>query len=263
MRLVAVDMDGTFLTSEKTFDIAFYDVYQEMKKRGIYFCVASGNQYECLLERFEPIKDEIIYICENATKVMYKNEEIYLDILKKEDYLQALAACKDHKDWMVVVCGRHGAYIHNDYRSQEETVHKHYRKYQYVDHYDDIKDDVMKLSVFDLKSEAKKTSCIIQQQLPVGLKCLAATEAWSDIAYETVNKGVGMRIIQKKFNLRKEECVAFGDEMNDIELLESVGESYAMKNANPKIKDIAKYTLEFTNDENGVLKKLKELLSME
>ncbi len=262
IRLIAVDMDGTFLTSEKTFDISFYDLYQEMKKRDIYFCVASGNQYECLMERFEPIKDEIIYICENATKVMYKNEEIYLDILKNEDYIQALNACRDHLDWMVVVCGRHGAYIHRDYQAQEETIHKHYRNYCYVDNYEDIDDDILKLSVFDLKAEAKKTAAIIQSQLPAGLKCLAATESWSDIAYETINKGVGMKMIQEKFHLKREECVAFGDEMNDIELLESVSESYAMKNANPRVKEIAKYTLDFTNDENGVLRKIKELLSV-
>lgn len=45
-KLIAVDMDGTFLRDDKSYDKEkFAEIYQELEKRNIKFTVASGNQY--------------------------------------------------------------------------------------------------------------------------------------------------------------------------------------------------------------------------
>ena len=43
IKLIATDMDGTFLDSNKRFDFEFIDIFYELKKRDIKFVVASGN----------------------------------------------------------------------------------------------------------------------------------------------------------------------------------------------------------------------------
>ena len=43
------------------------------------------------------------------------------------------------------------------------------------------------------------------------------------------------------FGITPEECVAFGDQYNDVEMLETVGMGYAMSNAAPGIAGHAKY----------------------
>ena len=44
-KLIAVDMDGTFLRDDKSYDEEkFAKIYQELEKRNIIFTVASGNQ---------------------------------------------------------------------------------------------------------------------------------------------------------------------------------------------------------------------------
>ena len=45
IKLIATDMDGTFLDSNKRFNFEFIDIFYELKKRDIKFVVASGNQY--------------------------------------------------------------------------------------------------------------------------------------------------------------------------------------------------------------------------
>ncbi len=46
IKLIAVDMDGTFLSDQKTYNRErFMAQYQQMKAQGIRFVVASGNQY--------------------------------------------------------------------------------------------------------------------------------------------------------------------------------------------------------------------------
>lgn len=78
-----------------------------------------------------------------------------------------------------------------------------------------------------------------------------------DIQHETINKGFGIHFLMNTLHLSKEECAAFGDQMNDYELFENVYYSYAMKNAIQPLKDIA-YQVIDSNDEAGVTKKLRK-----
>ena len=45
IKLIATDMDGTFLDSSKRFSMEFFDIFEELRKRKIKFVIASGNQY--------------------------------------------------------------------------------------------------------------------------------------------------------------------------------------------------------------------------
>ena len=48
MKLLATDMDGTFLRDDKAYNDEFNDLYKQMLKQEIQFVIASGNQYKAL-----------------------------------------------------------------------------------------------------------------------------------------------------------------------------------------------------------------------
>lgn len=52
IKLIATDMDGTFLDSDKRFDPEFIDIFYKLKEKGIKFVIASGNQYYRLYQKF-------------------------------------------------------------------------------------------------------------------------------------------------------------------------------------------------------------------
>ena len=57
--------------------------------------------------------------------------------------------------------------------------------------------------------------------------------------------------------------MAFGDGLNDIEMLKFAGQSYAMKNAREEVKEAAKFVTKLPAAENGVLDTIeKEVLGM-
>lgn len=57
IKLIAVDMDGTFLDDEMKYNKdRFMKQYRELKARGIKFVVASGNQYDQLKSFFHQLK---------------------------------------------------------------------------------------------------------------------------------------------------------------------------------------------------------------
>ena len=86
MKLLATDMDGTFLRDDKAYNDEFNDLYKQMLKQGIQFVIASGNQYEALVCKFdEEIKNDLYYLCENGTKIVYQGKTLYKKALKKDD----------------------------------------------------------------------------------------------------------------------------------------------------------------------------------
>ncbi|MEC1448631.1 HAD hydrolase family protein [Bacillus haynesii] len=67
IKLVAVDMDGTFLDDEMKYNKdRFMKQYRELKAQGIKFVVASGNQYDQLKSFFPSIENEIAFVAERC-----------------------------------------------------------------------------------------------------------------------------------------------------------------------------------------------------
>ncbi len=60
-----------------------------------------------------------------------------------------------------------------------------------------------------------------------------------EIMQKGVNKGVGLERLLKAQNISMEEVVAFGDDSNDIEMLEMVGWGIAMDNAQKTVKKVS------------------------
>lgn len=59
--------------------------------------------------------------------------------------------------------------------------------------------------------------------------------------------------VMKKLNIKREEVTAFGDQINDIKMLELAGTGIAVANANTKLKIVADYVIG-NNDEDSVVK---------
>ena len=99
MKLLATDMDGTFLRDDKAYNDEFNDLYKQMLKQGIQFVIASGNQYEALACKFdEEIKNDLYYLCENGTKIVYQGKTLYKKALEKQDAQEVLDILKEDQE---------------------------------------------------------------------------------------------------------------------------------------------------------------------
>ena len=66
IQLVAVDIDGTFVRSDYTYDVPrFQRILSRMKEIGCHFVVASGNQYYKLRDLFPGYDEELSFVAEN------------------------------------------------------------------------------------------------------------------------------------------------------------------------------------------------------
>ena len=86
-RLVAVDMDGTFLRSNHTYDRErFGRLFAAMRAAGCRFVVASGNQYYQLRSFFTDLPfDEVAYVAHNGAYVRVGDEVVSVAKLPESD----------------------------------------------------------------------------------------------------------------------------------------------------------------------------------
>ena len=81
MKLLATDMDGTFLRDDKSYSEEFNDLYKQMLKQGIQFVIASGNQYEALACKFdEEIKNDLIIFVKMVQRLSIE-EMLFINIV--------------------------------------------------------------------------------------------------------------------------------------------------------------------------------------
>ncbi|MBE4703968.1 HAD-IIB family hydrolase [Spiroplasma platyhelix] len=83
-----------------------------------------------------------------------------------------------------------------------------------------------------------------------------------EISSKFIDKGMTARILAQYYNVDIRDVIAYGDEINDKEMLMAVGYGVAMKNGHTVIKSIANDITKLTNDEGGVGHHLTELLNL-
>ena len=80
-----------------------------------------------------------------------------------------------------------------------------------------------------------------------------------EFLHPAVSKGNALKVIAAELNIRPEEIVAFGDNHNDIGMLQFAGLGIAMGNAHEEVKSMADYVTS-SNAEDGVAKAIEELV---
>lgn len=261
VKIIFSDMDGTLLTSANKLPDGFDAAMAELKRRNVIFAPASGRQYFSLLRSFDKYRDDFLFLAENGTLVMYKGEEIFSCPLGFEAARKVLAASEGFENILRVYCGKKDAYLRREQNTPEfyAELEKYYTHNGVVDSFDDIDDMPLKIAFFDPTANAKKNIYDKLTQFYDSLQVVLSSDYWVDVMSPNINKGEAVKNIQCVMNIKPEECAAFGDYLNDYEMLKNVGYGFAMGNAHPELKDIAKFAVP-NNDQAGVLFGIRRLM---
>lgn len=115
IKLVATDMDGTFLKDDRSYDKErLATLLPKLKEKGILFAVASGRSLLAIDAMFEEFLDQIAVIAENGSLVQYQNKVLFADFLTKEQYVEiadAILANPFYVETGMLFSGQKAAYI--------------------------------------------------------------------------------------------------------------------------------------------------------
>lgn len=238
-KVIFLDCDGTIFDVPrnmlKASDKTRYAI-KELIKNGHLVFIASGR-CKCLLP------DDVVdlnpsgFITTNGTYAYMKDKVIFEKPLKQESINLLIDYCKENNG-LCFLESQDYIYI----RSLDDPLYV-----EFVDAWD-VKHEIFKdklltdkwylmMSVFRSEDECIRFENKLQDKLDIrrqyGFTSFDVTDFGND-------KGLGVKKVLEYLNIDKKDAYAFGDGLNDLEMLEAVGESYAMENGNPKLKALAK-----------------------
>lgn len=263
INLIACDVDGT-LIKESTPDLysEMVKAIKELKKLGIIFCAASGRQYPSLRNVFHEVADDIAYIAENGAQIRYNGSDIYVTSMKREYVVSIINMLRPYYGEIeTVVSTVNGSLIESKNSEFIDLIENGYHnRFTLVD---DVLSDqdvvVFKISVFKKGNIRELGEKVFIPAWKDKVKVCIAGDEWADFMDKSVDKGNALKFFEDFLKIPREKTMAFGDNDNDVGMLEQAGESYAVENAVEKVKKTAKYICPGWH-EKGVFKVINEKL---
>ncbi|MTB89674.1 HAD family phosphatase [Aeromicrobium senzhongii] len=264
IRLVVADLDGTLLDEHKRLPDGTIDLIRDLQAAGVAFAPASGRQWATLTAMFEPVSDGLVIIAENGSYVTDRGTEVAVHPLDAAWVSTSVARIQELADEGVdlgiVVCGVKSAWITRTDRPFLDQVEPYYRRLEVTDDLTTIDDTIIKLAVHDFGDLEAVTAPFLREYCHPNPVAVSGAH-WVDVMAEGVDKGLAVRELQKAMGIDATQTMAFGDYLNDYEMLQAADWSFAMGNAHPDIIDVANYTAP-PNTENGVITTVRTVLGI-
>lgn len=260
IKLIATDMDGSFLRDDMTYDEAkFKRLHADMQRYGIQWVVASGNQYFQLKSFFKAYPDTI-YVAENGALIRDETQTYALHAFKPTVTTQILNIVMAMPELQLLVCGAQSAYaLTTEDPAHVTEMRQYYHHLAVVPDFETINDNILK---FAISCPPEKTMAIVDE-LRDKLQGLGEPTSSGhgdiDIIQPGLNKAAGLKELGNILHIKLSEMCAFGDGGNDLEMLREVGLGVAMANAQPAVTAVADRTTD-SNEAQGVLNFMSEAL---
>lgn len=258
IRLIACDMDGTLLTADGRVPDALWPLLERLSKLGVSFVPASGRQYATLAGMFTDSSTPLSFIAENGNLVMHQGQVISSSSLDMAVVQQVTSTIRaSDRKLGLVVCGLESAYVERRDDVFIAEARKYYARLEIVNDLMATDDSVLKLAIFDFDDAAIAARTTLQD-FAENQQVVVSGRNWVDIMTKGVDKGKAVVALQHALGVTPGQTAAFGDYLNDLEMLGAAEWSFAMDNAHADIRAAARY-LAPGHEEQGVIQVLEHL----
>lgn len=228
--MVCSDLDGTLLQyGRKTIEGEIFRQIEALAARGILFCPASGRQYTSLRKLFAPVAAHCAFLCENGG-VLYRNDAV----VGKTPMPRALAEEIAWDMWErsdgqgeVMLSGENTSYLMHRGLGMLDRVRFIGNHYRFVSDPAEIPEEIVKVSVYLHEGVGAYVDRFVPRWAEVN--CAVAGPYWIDTTM--ANKGTGVRTLCAALGIDPAQVMAFGDNYNDVPMLDLAGVPYIMESA--------------------------------
>ncbi len=240
IKFIATDLDGTLADKEGRIPREAFAVIKELARRNITFAVATGRQAVSVENDFEAVKDSIYVIAENGAVIKKNGCYQHVTTLDQQKAKEVIARLEALPDAYFMVCCKDKAYQNRQVAHFDKELDKYYHARVYREDLTTIDDEIVKIAVYHPEDVTREIEGIIRTDYEDTFKILVSGKHWLDIGSPASDKGKAVAMLQEDLKITQEECMAFGDYYNDVEMLKQVKYSYAMAHALPDIKAVAR-----------------------
>jgi Cof subfamily protein (haloacid dehalogenase superfamily) len=264
--LIALDLDGTLLKDDKTISVKTKEVIRKAREQGHVVMIATGRPFRSSEMYYRELELDTPIVNFNGAYTHHPLDNSWgtfhypLDINVAKEIVNT---CRSYL-------------LHNIVAEVMDDVYFHYHDEKLLDIFSLGNP---KITTGDLANylNDSPTSLLIHteevhlQQIRRHLSEVHAEvvehRSWAapwhvvEIIKSGLNKAVGLKKASDYYHIPAKRIIAFGDEDNDLEMLEFAGRGVAMGNGIDQVKSIAN-DITSSNEEDGVANYLSDYLNL-
>ncbi|WLR43018.1 Cof-type HAD-IIB family hydrolase [Bacillus carboniphilus] len=272
MKLIAIDLDGTLLSSRMTISKQNIEAIKLLQRKGHIVMICSGRAPEDIKEIVEKYDLDCPIAGSNGS-VVYVNQKCIHSTSMNLVSLEKTYNLLEELNFPFKIYTNDGIYIPKTWQKRvlklisiDENVLDQFSdeqiklmteqpKESVIEKEIDSRTDLSRLTVqkFFILTFHEQTKKHLIQQLDSVEKIAITTSGPFNVEVMDINgnKYRGLKAVAEYYNIPLENTVAIGDNFNDLPMLEKAGTSIAMANGDPEIKKRCHYHT-LTNDKDGV-----------
>lgn len=262
-RLLALDIDGTLLRSDKTISPRTLAAVEAARGRGVRVVLVTGRRHPAARRIAEQLGEDLDLVLHNGALIVENGEVLRCLPLPRALALRAVAVGRACAADPVLHCGQRG-----EGRLMIEGIEPSNTLLVY--YLDRSHPDVSSVPVLDdalhedpiqvmfgggIEAMARLRGRLLEElgaQVRIDRTIYPASGVlFLDVLRAGVGKAEALAFLQRRWDVSARETLAIGDNWNDHEMLEAAGLGFVMGNADPEMLRLGLAVLP-TNDEDGV-----------
>ncbi|WLR42926.1 Cof-type HAD-IIB family hydrolase [Bacillus carboniphilus] len=265
-RLIALDLDGTLLKDDKTISPYTKQIIERAKQDGHIVCIATGRPFRSSVMYYHELGLNTPIVNFNGAFVHHpKNDSwgihhtpMHLDVVK-----EILDVAEQYK-------------VHNVLAEILDDLYFHYHDEKLMDIFSfgnptievgdlrhNLPNNVTSILIHSPEKNVERIRYYLSEVHAEVVDHRRWTAPWHviEIIRAGINKAEGLKKISSHYNIPKEHIIAFGDEDNDLDMIDFAGTGVTMENAIDRLKAVGNVITK-SNEEDGVAHFLRKELDL-
>lgn len=257
IKLVATDLDGTLLNGTGKLSRRTIEVFEELKSRKCKIVIASGRTPEEIINIIAPLglmdyENAFLVAYNGVSTIQTKPYKIINEMMLSPSDTNFLANYLSKKNMKIHIFAKNKLLVSHDIEyilNFTPSPKFEIIRYKMDEYRENI--EVYKLLIFDEESRVNHFRDQLDSSIKERFNVFKSSNQLLEFVHLLGSKGEAVKRICHQFNIFPDEVLAFGDEENDISMIEFAGIGVAMANAKAIVKTKAKITT-LSNDYDGV-----------
>ncbi len=260
IKLIASDMDGTLLDGNGRVPSETFELIRALRSRGVHFAASSGRRYDRLCEFFAPVKDQMDFVASNGAQVYADGVQIDREVYSHLAVRRLAKTVSMFPNMHLALFDRTKSYLLDDEDKFVREVDKDLPNVERIYELPSPRVSIIKASVFCDDGNVMDNAYVLQRELGDLFTFAPSGSSYIDAMQPGISKASGIAQLMEHYGIEREEVMAFGDAMNDYEIIRLVGTGCAMANGRPALRAIADRVIG-SNEEHAVQAEMRRILA--
>lgn len=239
IKLIASDMDGTLLDENGQVPPETFDLILALREHGVRFVASSGRRYDRLCDFFSPVKDRMDFVASNGAQVFADGVQIDREVYSHLAIRRLAKTVAMFPNMHLALFDRTKSYLLDDEDKFVREVDKDLPNVERIYELPSPQVSIIKASIFCDDGNVMDNAYVLQRELGGLFTFAPSGSSYIDAMQPGISKASGIAQVMEYHGIDVSEVMAFGDAMNDYEIIRFVGTGCAMANGRPALRAVA------------------------